>query len=292
MLVKICGLTTPETVEAAADAGARYLGFVFFPKSPRNLTPGEARPLAAMAPPGVMKVALTVNPDDALIETVAALPIDMIQLHGAETPERVAEVKRLSGLPVMKAIKVREAEDLTVAKSFVSAADRLLFDAKPPTDLKNALPGGNALAFDWRLLAGTDWPLPWMLAGGLHTGNLAEAVATEGVSLLHHYRDLQDRLASAMSDATRVAGEFEGWEPVEEKTRVIAAEDTVIRLRRELAEAASAVASPRATTGTPSGRSAWLRRPTAAGGEATNTASRARSARRSRGRRSRAGRLR
>lgn len=178
MLVKICGLTTPETVEAAADAGARYLGFVFFPKSPRNLTPGEARPLAAMAPPGVMKVALTVNPDDALIETVAALPIDMIQLHGAETPERVAEVKRLSGLPVMKAIGVADKEDLAKIDLYSPVADQLLIDAKPPKG--GELPGGNGLAFDWRLVANRQWDRPWMLAGGLTPENVGEASALTG----------------------------------------------------------------------------------------------------------------
>lgn len=178
MLVKICGLTTPETVEAAAEAGARYLGFVFFPKSPRNISPEAARPLAAMAPPGVMKVALTVNPDDALIATVAKLPIDMIQLHGSETPERVAEVKRLSGLPVMKAIGVADKEDLAKIDLYSPVADQLLIDAKPPKG--GEVPGGNGLTFDWRLIANRQWDRPWMLAGGLTPENVGEAAALTG----------------------------------------------------------------------------------------------------------------
>ena len=179
--VKICGLSSEEGVSAALEGGADLIGFNFYPPSPRAVTATRAAELGKGIAGHAIKVGLFVDADDdtlsAHIETAA---LDLLQFHGNESPERVMAVKTKWGLPVMKVIKVRGAEDLIVARSFVSAADRLLFDTKPPADLKNALPGGNALAFDWRLLAGTDWPLPWMLAGGLHVGNLSEAVAVSG----------------------------------------------------------------------------------------------------------------
>ncbi len=178
MLVKICGLKTPDAVAAAADAGARYLGFVFFPRSPRHVTDDEARDLASAAPPGLVKVALAVDPDDALVDRIAALPIDMIQLQGGETPERVTEVKARAGLPVMKAVGVADREDLAKIDGYAAVADQLLIDAKPPEG--GALPGGNGLAFDWRLIAGRDWETPWMLAGGLTAENVAEAIRLTG----------------------------------------------------------------------------------------------------------------
>lgn len=178
MLVKICGLKTPEAVAAAASAGARYLGFVFFAKSPRAVTPETARALAADAPPGLVKVALAVDPDDALVDAIATLPIDMIQLHGAETPARVAEVKARTGLPAMKALGVASREDLAKIDAYAPVADQFLIDAKPPKD--GALPGGNGVAFDWRLIAGRQWPKPWMLAGGLTAANVAEAARLTG----------------------------------------------------------------------------------------------------------------
>ncbi|WP_340107945.1 phosphoribosylanthranilate isomerase [Pikeienuella sp. HZG-20] len=178
MIVKICGLRTPGAVAAAASAGARYLGFVLYPKSPRNVTPAEAGALAAEAPAGLMKVALVVDPDDALIDRVAALPIDMIQLHGRESPARVRAVKARAGLPVMKALGVAEAADLDAVDAYAGVADQLLIDAKPP--LGGGLPGGNGLTFDWRLLAGRRWTTPWMLAGGLNAGNVAEAARLTG----------------------------------------------------------------------------------------------------------------
>lgn len=178
MLVKICGLKTPEAVAVAATAGARYVGFVFFPRSPRAVTPETARALAAEAPPGVVKVALAVDPDDALVQEIAALPIDMIQLHGAETPARVAEVKAMTGLPAMKAIGIADRGDLAKIDAYAAVTDQLLIDAKPPKD--GPLPGGNGLAFDWRLIAGREWTKPWMLAGGLTPENVAEAVRLTG----------------------------------------------------------------------------------------------------------------
>jgi phosphoribosylanthranilate isomerase len=177
--VKICGLKDAAHVEAAAKGGARYVGFVFFPRSPRNLSIAAARPLMASVPPGIAKVALTVNADDAALDAlVDALPVDMLQLHGAETPARVAEVKARYGLPVMKAVGVADEGDLPKLMDYAGVADQLLLDAKPPKDA--ALPGGNGLSFDWRLIAGRRWSVPWMLAGGLTPGNVAEAVHLTG----------------------------------------------------------------------------------------------------------------
>lgn len=178
MRAKICGLTTPEAVEAAAEAGAAYIGFVFFPKSPRNLSAAEAEVLALAAPPGIVKVALTVDADDALVDEIAALPIDMFQLHGSETPARVAEVKARTGLPVMKAIGVAGADDLDRIADYDGVADQILVDAKPPKG--GQVPGGNGLAFDWRLIEGRDWSGPWMLAGGLDPENVAAATRLTG----------------------------------------------------------------------------------------------------------------
>ncbi|APX10862.1 phosphoribosylanthranilate isomerase [Tateyamaria omphalii] len=177
--VKICGLRRPEHVAAAVEAGAKYVGFVFFPKSPRNISIEDARALALDVPPGVAKVALIVNADDAFLDALTArVPLDMLQLHGAETPARVAEIKARYGLPVMKAVGVADADDLPALEAYVRVADQILVDAKPP---KNAdLPGGNGLTFDWRLVAGRRWPVPWMLAGGLTADNVREAKALTG----------------------------------------------------------------------------------------------------------------
>ena len=178
--VKICGLTTPDTVAAAVAAGATYLGFNFFPKSPRYAAPELARDLAQDVPPGVAKVGLVVNPDDVALDALlGVVPLDMIQLHGDESPARVAEVQARWGLPVMKALGIAEASDLAQIDAFADVADQLLIDAKPPRGA--VLPGGNGLAFDWQLLAGRKfWQVPWMLAGGLTSGNVAEAVARTG----------------------------------------------------------------------------------------------------------------
>lgn len=179
--VKICGLREPAHVAAAAEAGARYLGFVFFPKSPRAVSPDEAASLVQDVPPGVARVGLFVDPDDALLEAVLArVPLDLIQLHGAESPDRVAEVKARFGLPVMKAVGLACAEDLPALTDYGLVADMLLVDAKPPRDAD--LPGGNGLAFDWRLLNGRRWLRPWLLAGGLTPRNVAEAVRLTGAT--------------------------------------------------------------------------------------------------------------
>lgn len=177
--VKICGLSAAADVRAAAEAGVRYVGFVFFPKSPRHLELGPAATLAADVPMGLCKVALTVNMDNAGLDALLdQVPIDMLQLHGAETVERVAEVKARYGLPVMKAVGVADADDLVAVEAYGRVADQLLIDAKPPKG--SVLPGGNGLTFDWRLIAGRRWPCPWMLAGGLTVANVAEAVERTG----------------------------------------------------------------------------------------------------------------
>ncbi|GAA6191474.1 phosphoribosylanthranilate isomerase [Phaeobacter sp. NW0010-22] len=178
--VKICGLTTVGQIQAAATAGARYVGFVFFPKSPRHLDVPKAAELAGQVPLGIAKVALTVNATDAELDHIlASVPLDLLQLHGKESPARVSEVKERYGLPVMKAIGVADQADLAQIDVYSQVADQLLIDAKPPKEA--VLPGGNGLSFDWRLLAGRKyWQCPWMLAGGLTPDNVAEAVLMTG----------------------------------------------------------------------------------------------------------------
>ncbi|MDO6586592.1 phosphoribosylanthranilate isomerase [Salipiger sp. 1_MG-2023] len=177
--VKICGLKTAADVAAVAASGARYAGFVFFAKSPRNVAIDTARLLALGAPVGLAKVGLVVNATDAALdEILGAVPLDILQLHGSETPERVAQVRARFGLPVMKAVGVRGEEDLPALVEYGRVADQLLVDAKAPKGA--ALPGGNGLAFDWRLIAGRRWPCPWMLAGGLTPDNVARAIEMTG----------------------------------------------------------------------------------------------------------------
>ena len=173
--VKICGLTEPAGLHAAVAAGASFTGFVFFPRSPRHLSLDLAGTLARSVPAGVARVGLFVGPDDNLLQdTLASVPLDIIQLHGDETPARVAQIRSLTGLPVMKAIGVAEAADLDAIWDYGLVADMLLIDAKPPKGAD--LPGGNGLAFDWRLLAGRRFLKPWFLAGGLTPENVAEAI--------------------------------------------------------------------------------------------------------------------
>ncbi|KIN61885.1 N-(5'-phosphoribosyl)anthranilate isomerase [Sulfitobacter noctilucicola] len=179
--VKICGVTRPVDVAAVADAGARYMGLVFFPKSPRFVTLEKAAELSAVAPVGLCKVALVVNPTDAELDAITeSVPLDMLQLHGSETPERVSEIKVRYGLPVMKAIGVGSADDLAALDIYGQVADQLLVDTKPPKDA--VLPGGNGLAFDWSLVAGRRWPVPWMLAGGLNADTVREAIRVTGAT--------------------------------------------------------------------------------------------------------------
>lgn len=178
--VKICGLRTEADVAVVARAGAAYAGLNFFPKSPRYVTLEQARMLALAAPPGLAKVALTVDATDDVIDAIVeAMPLDMLQLHGSETPERVADVRARYGLPVMKVIGVQGEGDLASLMEYSLAADQIMIDAKAPKGA--VLPGGNGLTFDWRLVAQRRWLKPWMLAGGLTPANVAEAVRLTNV---------------------------------------------------------------------------------------------------------------
>lgn len=178
--VKICGLTQEADVDAAARAGAVYAGFNFFPPSPRYVAPDRARDLALAAPVGLAKVALVVDAGDAELDAIMAdVPVDMLQLHGKESPDRVSELRARFGLPVIKVLGVAEAADLSRIEVYSAVADQILVDAKPPREA--VLPGGNGLAFDWRLLQTRKyWTRPWMLAGGLTPENVAEAVRLTG----------------------------------------------------------------------------------------------------------------
>ncbi len=192
--VKICGVNTPEALRAVVAAGAEFVGLNFYPPSPRSVTPDQAAALAAAAPQHLCKVGLFVNVEDETIaKTLASVPLDMLQLHGGESPARVAQIKARFGLPVMKVVKIAERADLAVAEPYFRVADRLLFDAKPPKDMTGALPGGNALAFDWHLLADKTWPLPWMLSGGLDPGNVAEAARISGARAVDVSSGIEDR---------------------------------------------------------------------------------------------------
>ncbi|MEO9167923.1 MAG: phosphoribosylanthranilate isomerase [Aestuariivirga sp.] len=170
--VKICGLSTAETMQAALDAGADMVGLVFYPRSPRNVSLAQASALAAQARGRAKIVTLVVDADDALLKSIVnAVRPDYLQLHGSETPERVAEISKLFAVPVIKVIKVKEAADVAKAKAFNDVADLILFDAKAPEEL---LPGGNGLSFDWNLLKGKGGL--FMLSGGLTPDNVAEAI--------------------------------------------------------------------------------------------------------------------
>jgi phosphoribosylanthranilate isomerase len=191
---KICGLSTAESVAAAVAHGADLVGFVFFRKSPRYVEPETAGALGRAVPRHVVKTGLLVDDDDARIAAIlAAAPLDLLQLHGNEPPERVAAIKKRFGLPVMKVIKVRGPADITRAADYETLADRLLFDAQPPAEMKNALPGGNAVSFDWSLLQGFRSALPWMLSGGLTPANLAEAVGRTGAPAVDVSSGVEDR---------------------------------------------------------------------------------------------------
>ncbi|MBP1885494.1 phosphoribosylanthranilate isomerase [Sinorhizobium mexicanum] len=209
--VKICGLKTAEAVERAVALGASHTGFIFFPKSPRNIEPDDAGRLAARIRGRAKIVAVTVDAgNDDLDEIVSALNPDILQLHGSESPERVLTVKAVYGLPVMKALSIREASDLDRIGPYVGIADRFLFDAKPPAG--SELPGGNGVSFDWRLLDALDGGVDYMLSGGLNASNIGEALAltgaraidtSSGVESAPGVKDLE--LMEAFFDAVRRA---------------------------------------------------------------------------------------
>ena len=200
--IKVCGLTDAADIPALVTHGVAYAGLNFFPPSPRCLTPERARALALAMPAGLARVGLFVDPDDALLDKLlSGVPLDMIQLHGHEPPERVAAVKERFGLPVIKAVGVADAADLPALDLHGRVADMLLVDAKPPRDA--ALPGGNGLAFDWRLITGRRWPVPWMLAGGLTPGNVAEAVKLTGATQLDVASGVET--APGIKDPTKIA---------------------------------------------------------------------------------------
>lgn len=176
--VKICGINTPEAATAAATSD--YAGFVFFPRSPRNVSPDQAGAIAAALPAAVRRVAVTVDADDALIGAIVAeLRPDLIQLHGREPPERARDLAARFGLGTIKALAIAEPADLDATQAYADAVDWLLFDAKPPARA-GALPGGNAASFDWRMLAGRSMPRPWFLSGGLDADNVRAAIAASG----------------------------------------------------------------------------------------------------------------
>ena len=213
--VKVCGMKDPERVREAVALGAAYIGLVFYPPSPRALDPARAAELAALAEPSVRTVGLFVEPDERQIEAVLRyVPLDVLQLHGDETPERVSRLGLWSGLPVMKALRVEDATDLGPLDEHADAADMLLFDAKPPRRT-DALPGGNGLPFDWRILEGIAPAKPWALAGGLNPDNLAAAVGllrppivdvSSGIESRPGVKD-KDRLEAFLREAARLAAQ-------------------------------------------------------------------------------------
>ena len=198
---KICGLSTPETLDAAIAGGASHVGFVFFAPSPRNLSRDRAAQLAARVPGHVQRVGVFVNPDDATVEqAVAAGHLDILQLHDTP-PERAAAIKARTALPVWTAVAVRTRADLEAAASYAGIADRILYDAKTPPGA--TLPGGMGVRFDWSLLDGFRHPLPWALSGGLDPFNVSEAVRTTGATLV----DVSSGVESApgIKDAGKIA---------------------------------------------------------------------------------------
>ncbi|HUT49951.1 MAG TPA: phosphoribosylanthranilate isomerase [Alphaproteobacteria bacterium] len=177
-LVKICGITHSVALGAAIVSGADFVGFIFYPPSPRYVAPGRAAALGAATPPGINRVGVFVDPADAVLgQTLGRVRLDFLQLHGHETPERIAEIKERFGLPIIKSVAVSCARDVDGAGDFASAADWLLFDAKPPRRA-DALPGGNAVSFDWTLLTGRGWSVPHLISGGLDAGNVGAALAS------------------------------------------------------------------------------------------------------------------
>ena len=187
---KICGINDPEAMRCDIR-WASHVGLVFYPPSPRAVNPVRNGPRSVVR--ARKKVGLFVDPeDDQIDKTLLVVKLDLLQLHGDETPERVRDLKQRTGKKVMKVIKVAEASDIARAEAYVRIADALMFDAKPPAGMKDALPGGNAVSFDWRILSGHKWPLPWMLAGGLHADNVADAVALSDAAIVDTSSGVED----------------------------------------------------------------------------------------------------
>lgn len=196
--VKICGIREPAHLPVIAKAGARYVGFVLYPRSPRAVTLENLVNLLAQTPPSLETVALCVDPDDELLQRLAQMQrLDMLQLHGRETPQRVAAIRSLWQRPIMKALSVARAEDLAVANDYAPLVEQFLFDAKPP---EGGLPGGNALAFDWQILAGRTFPKPWLLAGGLTPENVAQAIAISGAKQVDVSSGVEDAPGQKSAD--------------------------------------------------------------------------------------------
>ena len=202
MRVKICGLRSRGEVAAAAAAGAAYVGLVFFPASPRHVSLADARWIAGGIPDGLIRVALTVDADDeALSEIIEATHVDMLQLHGQESPERVAEIRDRFEVPVMKAVGVATEEDLPRLDAYSDAADQILVDARATPGAER--PGGNGVAFDWRIIRAHQWRRPWMLAGGLTADNVADAVRLTGADQVDVSSGVESR--PGYKDPRRVA---------------------------------------------------------------------------------------
>lgn len=183
--VKICGLSEPETLETALDAGADFVGFIFYEPSPRNVALEQAHVLGQQVGTRAKKVAVTVDAgDDEITDIIAALKPDYLQAHGSENPERIRHISEKFGLPVIKVIKVRGQEDLVSTADYTDCAAFIMFDAKAPADLANALPGGNGVQFDWNLLTGNGKPAGFILSGGLDAENVADAIAITGAPIL------------------------------------------------------------------------------------------------------------
>ena len=191
---KICGINSAESLEAAISGGAAAVGFVFFPASPRYVNIEAASELVAKVPKDVLRVGLTVNMEDRdLTEIVDNLALDLLQLHGDESPKRTLEIKELSGLPIIKAIKIASPGDIGKAVPYIGLVEQILFDSMPPEDMKRALPGGNAVSFDWNWLGDQNLTYPWMLSGGLNAKNVETAVKTTGASFIDVSSGVEDR---------------------------------------------------------------------------------------------------
>ncbi len=190
LAIKICGLSTPDTVGAAVRAGASHVGFVHFPKSPRHVESDQIKALAAMVPAHVERVAVLVDPDDALLAILKQTSaLSALQLHGEESPERAAAIRATFGLPIWKAISVKTRADIDASKAYAGAVDRLLFDAKTP---EGTLPGGMGMRFDWSLLADSAIAIPWGLSGGLMIDNVAEALRVTRAPLIDVSSGVED----------------------------------------------------------------------------------------------------